>query len=961
MWLAVLGVVAGAAAAWIWLADGGAHGAPVRVAFAGPTTGTSAEDGLAGVRAVELIFAQVNAAGGIDGRPLVLDVYDDQNDAARARANAPLIADETSTVAVIGHNYSTCSIAAGEVYAARGIPAISSAATNVAVTRDNPWYFRTIFDDRAQGRFIALYLKEVLGAGPIGIVSETDAYGAYLGAVVEEAARELGLSVGGSWSFDPAMPQLGARLDEISRQAASSGGPSALVLAMQPGAGVQLVRRLRDAEFSGEIVGTDALASQAFADGFRNFPEERGRPGFYTDGIYASTAFLFDAVGKRAGAFLLDYLARYDRAPVWYAAFAADAATVLVEALRRGEISPSSDTIERDRAALRDALAAIGPMEPALGVTGPTGFDAVGDVEKPVSMGRFVKGEIVSAFGQLRLIPGARDPANLDDRFDPARVVTLDDRILYRTDVARVGVLAERFESLNFTEGTFELDFHIWFRHPGDRGVEDIVFTNAIEPIVLGEPEDEVIDGAGQYRLYRVRGAFRADTIDAGYGKHSLALSFHHRERTRDDLVFALDSVGMNLGRARTRAERIERGRRLLGQNSAWTLADLLFFEAPVDEHAMGHPRYLSGTAASRPFSQLTIAAIVRSQTLSLRGLLPPQYQRGLLVLGLVGSFVLLVLGDKGSPGARWLLQGIFAALVLLGAEPLLGNWIQASADSYHLNKLERGFDLLWWVVPAVFVNLAVDRFVWKPTEKRTGQPVPTLLRYSVAFVIYLFALFGVIAFVYDYRLTGILATSGVMAMIIGLAVQLNITNLFAGVALNLERPFRIGDWVMIHGRTPDPDNGVIGKVIDINWRTTRLQTADDTVIVIPNGIISEKTITNFMAPGEVSRFDLFFTVDQMVPLDRVLTVIQAALDSLADPEQGPLVADSPPSVRIRRVTENGVEYLVRYRVLPSQASPTKARHLVNESVIRHLRDAGIELAYPRRRVQEVPATTPSE
>ena len=135
-------------------------------------------------------------------------------------------------------------------------------------------------------------------------------------------------------------------------------------------------------------------------------------------------------------------------------------------------------------------------------------------------------------------------------------------------------------------------------------------------------------------------------------------------------------------------------------------------------------------------------------------------------------------------------------------------------------------------------------------------------------------AVFGAIAFVYDYRLTGLLATSGVVAMIIGLAVQLNITNIFAGVALNLERPFLIGDWVMIHGRTPDPDNGVIGQVIDINWRTTRLRTADDTEIVIPNGIISEKTITNFMHPNELSRFELDFTVDQAAKPERVIGLI---------------------------------------------------------------------------------------
>ena len=159
LWLAFIGLVLGVAAMAIWLDHGGARGTPIRVAFAGPLSGLSVEDGLAGVRAIELIFDQVNAAGGIGGRPLVLDVYDDQNNPERARANAPEITDEPNTIAVIGHNYSTCSIAAGEIYAARGLPAISSAATNVAVTRDNPWYFRTIFNDRAQGRFIALYLK----------------------------------------------------------------------------------------------------------------------------------------------------------------------------------------------------------------------------------------------------------------------------------------------------------------------------------------------------------------------------------------------------------------------------------------------------------------------------------------------------------------------------------------------------------------------------------------------------------------------------------------------------------------------------------------------------------------------------------------------------------------------------------------------------------------------------------
>ncbi len=136
--------------------------------------------------------------------------------------------------------------------------------------------------------------------------------------------------------------------------------------------------------------------------------------------------------------------------------------------------------------------------------------------------------------------------------------------------------------------------------------------------------------------------------------------------------------------------------------------------------------------------------------------------------------------------------------------------------------------------------------------------------------------------------------------------------------------------------------------VTDINWRTTRLQTADDTVIVIPSGVISEKTITNFMAPSEMSRFELTFTVDQSVPPETVIFVIKKAVeDVLGVEKEGPL-ADPPPTVLINRTTENGIEYVVGYRLIPPDVSPLNARHTINKSVIRHLREAGIELAYPR-------------
>ncbi|MEE8311589.1 MAG: mechanosensitive ion channel family protein, partial [Candidatus Binatia bacterium] len=463
-----------------------------------------------------------------------------------------------------------------------------------------------------------------------------------------------------------------------------------------------------------------------------------------------------------------------------------------------------------------------------------------------------------------------------------------------------------------------------------------------------------------RYRRYRVEGAFHADTLDAEYGGHTIAISLRHRLRTSDDLVLAVDQLGMGLDSNTARAQRLARASSILPSDSRWTITDMMVFEEDVDEPALGHPAYITGVRPARSFSQLTIAAALEPRGTRIADLVPVTALPMLLAFSLLASLALMAIGKTRHPKLEWAVQSVLAVVTLAAAEPVVGNWILANWGAYYTRGLPRLFGALWWLLPAVLLNLAVARFVWAPAEVRSGFPVPSVLRYSVAVVIYVLAFFGVIAFVYDYRLTGLLATSGVLAMVFGLAVQLNITNLFAGVALNMERPFRVGDWIMIHGRTPEPSNSVIGMVIDINWRTTRLRTADDTVIVIPNGMISEKTITNFMSPTEMSRFELYFTIDQSVEPDRAIAVMREAVDRITGAEHDGPLAEPAPTVRINKTTENGIEYVIRYRIVPRDVSPLKARHTINESVIRHLHESGIQLAYPRRRIEEASAPDPT-
>ena len=136
------------------------HGqAPIYVAVVGSTAG--ADPGAAGevLRSAHLYFDQLNAAGGIGGHPVELLAFDDQSDPALARSIAEQIVADGRALIVIGHRTSPETVAAAPVYAAAKIPAITSTSTADSITANNPWYFRTVFDNRTQGLLIAAYAR----------------------------------------------------------------------------------------------------------------------------------------------------------------------------------------------------------------------------------------------------------------------------------------------------------------------------------------------------------------------------------------------------------------------------------------------------------------------------------------------------------------------------------------------------------------------------------------------------------------------------------------------------------------------------------------------------------------------------------------------------------------------------------------------------------------------------------
>jgi small-conductance mechanosensitive channel len=148
-----------------------------------------------------------------------------------------------------------------------------------------------------------------------------------------------------------------------------------------------------------------------------------------------------------------------------------------------------------------------------------------------------------------------------------------------------------------------------------------------------------------------------------------------------------------------------------------------------------------------------------------------------------------------------------------------------------------------------------------------------------------------------------LLTTSALLTAVVGLSLQDTLGNVFAGLAIQIQQPFDVGDWIQFDN---DPKN--TGRVIEINWRATKVVTLDEVEVIVPNGSIAKAPIRNFTKPTTTSRRSVFFQAPHDTPPDEihraVLAVIAGAPGVLAEPL---------PTILTNQFTDNGIEYWVRF------------------------------------------------
>lgn len=239
------------------------------------------------------------------------------------------------------------------------------------------------------------------------------------------------------------------------------------------------------------------------------------------------------------------------------------------------------------------------------------------------------------------------------------------------------------------------------------------------------------------------------------------------------------------------------------------------------------------------------------------------------------------------------------------------------------------------WIIIAWLANGLIDIFIWNSIFlNRLKINVPSLIKDIVLILIYFTAILFIVTYVFGSSVNGFLAASGLLGLVIGFAAKNLIADLFNGLALNFDHPFSRGELLTLQTST---HLGPL-KVIDTTWRTTRFETENNDVLVVPNSKLGAMVITN-LSKNTKGKFYLTVNVQANIPTARILLLLESALKS----SKG--VLNTPePFVLIHGIKNNAIIYRLSYWLEPSEILPSQVKHNISMSILRLFNLAGFML-----------------
>ncbi|WP_109476255.1 mechanosensitive ion channel family protein [Paraburkholderia sp. C35] len=268
----------------------------------------------------------------------------------------------------------------------------------------------------------------------------------------------------------------------------------------------------------------------------------------------------------------------------------------------------------------------------------------------------------------------------------------------------------------------------------------------------------------------------------------------------------------------------------------------------------------------------------------------------------------------------------IYAAFSALLFASNLSPFSQAPyPDSWALHMLGQLLEIIWWLTGARLLSKMLDTFllpkIWR--RQRLFEDVFGALAFLAAIV-------ASLGFVLELPIRGLVATSGALALVLGLAIQSTLSDVFAGIVINTTEPYEVGNWVSI--------DGVEGKVMEMNWRATHLLTSQGAVVIVPNAIAAKTKIINSSRPTALHGVSVSLEITPEARPKVVLDALDHALKSVRA-----VLADPAPYAQVKAAGTESFQYEATAYVDDMNQKRTVSNELY-DLCYRHLAAAGVEL-----------------
>jgi len=322
-----------------------------------------------------------------------------------------------------------------------------------------------------------------------------------------------------------------------------------------------------------------------------------------------------------------------------------------------------------------------------------------------------------------------------------------------------------------------------------------------------------------------------------------------------------------------------------------------------------------------------------------------------------IAKFVDLFLSRRIKPIAERTRSTLDDTLIDITRKPLffaiiLGGIYFALRSIPMLSKYSEEIDLGFFLIAVLFFTFVLARVLnavikWYAMEvavrtKTTvdKQFLPVIEKISYAFV-YALALILILSRL-GIDITALVASLGIAGLAVALALQESLSNFFAGLYIIADRPVKRGDYIEL-------EDGDKGYVEDIGWRSTRIRTLTNNIIIIPNSKLAQSKITNYYSPVQEMSAIIKCGVAYDSDLDRVEKIVVKVAKETLERTKG-AVKTFEPFIRYNEFGDSNINFSIILRV-----NEFVDKYLVTHEFIKNLKrrfdKEGIEISFPARKV----------